>query len=45
MIDLPAAWNPDSRLGDMLRGKRGLIAGIANHNSIAFGCARAPRSP
>ena len=26
-------------IGDMLRGKRGLVVGVANENSIAFGCA------
>lgn len=36
---LPAIWNPDDRIGDMLRGKRGLVVGIANRDSIAFGCA------
>jgi len=28
-----------SRIGDMLRGKCGLVVGVANENSIAFGCA------
>jgi enoyl-[acyl-carrier protein] reductase I len=32
-------WAPDSRVGDMLRGRRGLVVGIANEHSIAFGCA------
>ena len=36
---LPTVWNPDSRVGDMLAGKRGLIVGVANEHSIAFGCA------
>lgn len=36
---LPKVWDPDSRIGDMLRGKRGLVVGVANENSIAFGCA------
>ena len=36
---LPKVWNPDDRIGDMLRGKRGLIVGLANEHSIAFGCA------
>jgi enoyl-[acyl-carrier protein] reductase I len=36
---LPKVWNPDDRIGDMLRGKRGLVVGIANEHSIAFGCA------
>jgi len=36
---LPKAWDPDSRVGDMLRGMRGLVVGIANADSIAYGCA------
>ncbi|WP_456306775.1 enoyl-ACP reductase FabI [Paracraurococcus lichenis] len=36
---LPTVWNPEDRIGDMLRGKRGLVVGIANEHSIAFGCA------
>jgi len=36
---LPKVWDPDSRVGDMLRGRRGLVVGIANENSIAYGCA------
>jgi enoyl-[acyl-carrier protein] reductase I len=36
---LPRVWDPDSRVGDMLRGKRGLVVGIANADSIAYGCA------
>lgn len=36
---LPKVWDPDSRIGDMLRGKRGLVVGVANAQSIAFGCA------
>ena len=36
---LPKVWDPDSRVGDMLRGRRGLVVGIANEHSIAFGCA------
>jgi enoyl-[acyl-carrier protein] reductase I len=36
---LPIVWNPDSRVGDMLRGRKGLVVGIANENSIAYGCA------
>ena len=27
---LPRVWDPDSRVGDMLKGKRGLVVGIAN---------------
>jgi enoyl-[acyl-carrier protein] reductase I len=36
---LPKVWDPDAKIGDMLKGKRGLIVGVANENSIAFGCA------
>jgi len=36
---LPKVWDPESRVGDMLRGRRGLVVGIANEHSIAFGCA------
>jgi enoyl-[acyl-carrier protein] reductase I len=36
---LAKVWDPDSRVGDMLRGMRGLIVGIANQDSIAYGCA------
>ncbi len=36
---LPKVWDPDSRVGDMLKGKRGLVVGIANEHSIAYGCA------
>jgi len=36
---LPKVWNPEDRIGDMLKGKRGLVVGIANEHSIAFGCA------
>lgn len=34
---LPIVWNPDDRIGDMLKGRRGLVLGVANENSIAFG--------
>ena len=36
---LPKVWDPESRVGDMLRGRRGLVVGIANEHSIAYGCA------
>ncbi|WP_413789048.1 enoyl-ACP reductase FabI [Rhodopila sp.] len=36
---LPKVWDPDGRIGDMLRGRRGLVVGIANQDSIAYGCA------
>ena len=36
---LPKVWDPDAAIGEMLKGKRGLVVGIANEQSIAFGCA------
>jgi enoyl-[acyl-carrier protein] reductase I len=36
---LPIVWDPGSRVGDMLKGRKGLVVGIANENSIAYGCA------
>jgi enoyl-[acyl-carrier protein] reductase I len=36
---LPKVWDPNSRVGEMLKGYRGLVVGIANEHSIAFGCA------
>lgn len=36
---LPKVWDENARVGDMLKGKKGLIVGIANADSIAFGCA------
>jgi enoyl-[acyl-carrier protein] reductase I len=36
---LPKVWDENSRVGDMLKGKKGLVVGIANADSIAFGCA------
>jgi len=36
---LPRVWDPESRVGDMLKGMKGLVVGIANADSIAFGCA------
>jgi enoyl-[acyl-carrier protein] reductase I len=35
---LPKVWDPDMRIGEMLKGKRGLVVGIANEHSIAYGC-------
>ncbi len=26
----PKVWDPESRIGDMLRGKRGLVVGVAS---------------
>jgi enoyl-[acyl-carrier protein] reductase I len=28
-------------MGDLMKGKRGLVMGVANHNSIAWGAAKA----
>ncbi|MBS0335364.1 MAG: enoyl-ACP reductase FabI [Proteobacteria bacterium] len=36
---LPKVWDENSRVGEMLKGKRGLVIGVANADSIAFGCA------
>ena len=36
---LPRVWDPDAPIGEMLRGRRGLVVGIANEHSIAYGCA------
>ncbi|NCV26800.1 MAG: SDR family oxidoreductase, partial [Betaproteobacteria bacterium] len=36
---LPKIWDEKSTIGEMLRGRRGLIVGVANEQSIAFGCA------
>ncbi len=36
---LPKVWDESTRIGDMLKGKRGLVVGVANRDSIAFGCA------
>jgi enoyl-[acyl-carrier protein] reductase I len=36
---LPKVWDESSRVGEMLKGKRGLVVGVANGDSIAFGCA------
>jgi enoyl-[acyl-carrier protein] reductase I len=36
---LPKVWDPDLRIGEMLKGKRGLVVGVSNENSIAYGCA------
>jgi len=33
----------DAKLANLLQGKKGLIAGIANANSIAYGCAKVCR--
>lgn len=36
---LPKIWDENDRIGDMLKGRRGLIIGVANEHSIAYGCA------
>lgn len=36
---LPTVWDPNTRVGDMLKGKRGLVIGVANADSIAYGSA------
>ena len=36
---LPKVWDPNARISEMLKGKRGLVVGIANEHSIAFGAA------
>ena len=35
----PKVWDENSRVGDMLKGKNGLIVGVANADSITFRCA------
>jgi enoyl-[acyl-carrier protein] reductase I len=41
---LPKVWDPDAAVGDMLKGKKGLVVGIANDQSIAYGCAHKLRA-
>lgn len=36
---LPKVWDENAPIGEMLKGKRGLVIGVANADSIAFGCA------
>jgi enoyl-[acyl-carrier protein] reductase I len=36
---LSIVWDPNTRIGDMLSGLKGLVVGIANESSIAYGCA------
>jgi len=36
---LPKVWDENTRIGEMLKGKRGLVVGVANADSIAMGCA------
>jgi enoyl-[acyl-carrier protein] reductase I len=36
---LPTVWDPNTRVGEMLKGKRGLVIGVANADSIAYGSA------
>lgn len=40
----PKVWDPAARIGSMLAGRRGLVVGIANEHSIAFGCAATLRA-
>jgi enoyl-[acyl-carrier protein] reductase I len=39
VMDTPFPADPTEALRDLLRGRKGLIVGIANERSIAFGCA------
>jgi len=42
---LPIVWDPDPAIGDMLKGKKGLVVGIANDQSIApSSCAPSART-
>ncbi len=36
---LPKVWDENTRIGEMLKGRRGLVIGVANEHSIAYGCA------
>ena len=36
---LPTIWDENDLIGDMLKGRLGLIIGVANEHSIAYGCA------
>ena len=36
---MPKVWDENTRIGDMLKGRRGVVVGVANGDSIAFGCA------
>ena len=36
---LSEAWDPGRKLGEMPKGFRCLVVGIANEHSIAHGCA------
>jgi enoyl-[acyl-carrier protein] reductase I len=36
---LAHAWDQSAALGQLLKGRRGLVIGVANQDSIAFGCA------
>ena len=36
---LPTVGDPSARVGEMLKGNRGLVIGVANAESIAYGCA------
>ncbi|MCI4678620.1 enoyl-ACP reductase FabI [Rhodoblastus acidophilus] len=39
IVPLPKVWDPELKIGEMLKGKRGLVVGVSNENSIAYGCA------
>ncbi|WP_456307586.1 enoyl-ACP reductase FabI [Rubritepida flocculans] len=41
---LPRLWSAQTRLGEALRGRRGLVVGIADARSIAYGCAAVLRA-
>ncbi|RBP11944.1 enoyl-[acyl-carrier-protein] reductase [NADH] [Roseiarcus fermentans] len=41
---LPIVWDPEAAIGEMLKGKKGLVVGIANDQSIAYGCAHKLRA-
>lgn len=41
---LPRLWSAETRPGEAPRGRRGLVVGIANARSIAYGCAAALRA-
>jgi enoyl-[acyl-carrier-protein] reductase (NADH) len=41
---LPMGWNPDGRIGDMRRGRRGLVVHVANQGAVAYGCPATPRA-
>jgi enoyl-[acyl-carrier protein] reductase I len=36
---LPTVWDQSARVGEMLKGKRGLVIVVANADSVEYGCA------